>query len=189
MNRSPSLVPVAACVAGAVTVPIHTALPSKSTARHQHRAPGWVSQPPWPDSADDRGILAEQGHRQRRATSRSVPDCLVQPQHRIVHWAPSDATTRPPRPGDRGRITASPTPPMPRPDRELIHEYASSPPDDLFGTTGLGLVLGHGSAGRCDALMWRGWKRWGEVAVPVGTVGERLGVSVALGRSCGVWWE
>ena len=63
VTSTPTLVPMATCAAGAVAVPIQTASP-----RQDHRTPlasrsKSDAAATRPDSAGERGILAEQGHR------------------------------------------------------------------------------------------------------------------------------
>jgi len=119
--------PRGGCAPGAVAVPIQTAPPP--------------ARPPGPPAARSRSGVplqpiahvtvansAEQGHRRRRGTSRSVPDCPISSTAPIIQWAPADATTRLRRPA----ITAA-SPPGLRlacGDRigESIHEHAQVVP-------------------------------------------------------------
>jgi hypothetical protein len=117
VNRTPSLVPLVACAAGAVAAPIQTAPRSRTTtstppaSRFRSGAAATTA-----NSAGDRGIFTEQGHRPRRGTSRSVPDCqFIHSAHHSSDTSRRDnsSTTT----GDHDRLTTRPSPPLPGPAR------------------------------------------------------------------------
>jgi hypothetical protein len=123
VNATPSLVHVVACAAGAVAVPIQTAPPSRttSTPSASRFRLGAAATPA--DSAGNRRIFAEQGHDDDAELVDQSPTAQSSPAP-IIHRAPAEATTRPPRP-----VIMAASPPRLRlrcHDRldGLIHGYA-----------------------------------------------------------------